>query len=131
MGPLAAAEKHCGIVKEPRGIREQLEALGGTAGEEGVRMIRSLAERDDIVTAVRTGTTVVAWVTEKGVVIYFPGDTELKVLVGADRSIVDAVDEKAMRAGVDVPVVIVEGITGLAATDPDWDGRGDVPLPEP
>ncbi len=86
-------------------------------------MKRSLAEREEIITAVRSRTTVVAWVTEKGVVIYFPGDTELTVLVGADRSIIDAVDEKAMRAGVDVPVVIVEGICGLAAADPEWDGE--------
>ena len=86
-------------------------------------MIRSLAERDDIVTAVRSKTSVVAWVTDKGVVIHFPGDTKLTVLVGADRSILDAVDEKAMRAGVNVPVVVVEGIAGLAAADPEWDGE--------
>ena len=86
-------------------------------------MKRSLEEREEIITAVRSRTTVVAWVTEKGVVIYFPGDTKLTVLVGADRSILDAVDERVMGAGVNVPVVIVEGICGLAATDPEWDGE--------
>ena len=86
-------------------------------------MTRSLAERDEIITAVRSRTTVVAWVTERGVVIHIPGDTELTVLIGADRSILDAVDERAMRAGVDVPVVIVQGICGLAATDPEWAGE--------
>ena len=85
-------------------------------------MRRSLAEREEIITAVRSKTSVVAWVTEKGVVIYFPGDTKLTVVIGADRSIIDAVDERAMSAGVDVPVVVVEGIAGLAATDPKWDG---------
>ena len=64
-----------------------------------------------------------SWVTEKGVVIYNPGDTKLTVLVGADRSFFDAVDERMMEAGVDVPLVVVEGISGLAAIDPEWDGR--------
>ena len=86
-------------------------------------MIRSLAERDEIITAVRSKTSVVAWVTDKGVVIHFPNDTKLTVLVGAHRSILDAVDERAMAAGVNVPVVIVEGICGLAAADPEWNGE--------
>jgi hypothetical protein len=86
-------------------------------------MKRSLAEREEIVTAVRDRTSVVAWVTDKGVVIYNPGDTKLTVLVGADRSFFDGVDERMMEAGVDVPLVVVEGIIGLAATDPKWDGQ--------
>ena len=47
----------------------------------------------------------------------------MTVLVGADRSIFDGVDERMMKAGVDVPLVVVEGISGLAATDPEWDGE--------
>ena len=86
-------------------------------------MKRSLAERNEIVRAVRSRTSIVAWVTDKGVVIYNPNETKLTILVGADRSILDAVDERVMEAGVDVPVAIVEGISGLAATDPEWDGR--------
>jgi hypothetical protein len=27
------------------------------------------------------------------------------------------------KAGVDVPLVVVEGIIGLAASDPEWDGQ--------
>ena len=49
-------------------------------------MKRSLTERNEIVTVVRSRTSVVAWVTEKGVIIYNPAETKLTVLVGADRS---------------------------------------------
>ena len=47
-------------------------------------MKRSLAERNEIVTVVRSRTSVVAWVTKKGVVIFDPNETKLTVLVGAD-----------------------------------------------
>jgi hypothetical protein len=86
-------------------------------------MRRSLAERNEIITVVRSKTSLVAWVTNKGVLIYNPRDTELTVLVGADRSILDAVDTRVMEAGVVVPLAIVEGISGLAAVDPEWDGQ--------
>ena len=86
-------------------------------------MKRSLAEREEIVTVVRSRTSVVAWVTDKGVIIYDPSETKLTVLVGADGSFFDGVDERMMKAGVDVPLVVVEGISGLAAADPKWDGR--------
>ena len=86
-------------------------------------MKRALAERNEIVTVVRSKTSVVAWVTEKGVIIYNPCETKLTLLVGADRSFFDGVDNRMMKAGVDVPLVVVEGIIGLAATDPEWDGR--------
>jgi len=86
-------------------------------------MKRSLAERKEIITAVRSRTTVVAWVTENGVIIYNPCETNLTVLVGADRSFFDGVDQRMMKAGVDVPLVVVEGISGLAATDPEWGGQ--------
>ena len=86
-------------------------------------MKRALAERNEIVTVVRSRLSVVAWVTEKGVIIYDPSVTKLTVLVGADRSFFDGVDERMMKAGVDVPLAIVEGISGLAATDPEWDGQ--------
>ena len=86
-------------------------------------MKRALAERNEIVTVVRSKTSVVAWVTEKGVIIYNPCETKLTVLVGADGSFFDGVDDRMMEAGVDVPLVVVEGISGLAATDPEWDGR--------
>ena len=49
-------------------------------------MKRSLAEMDEIITVVRTRSSVVAWVSDKGVVIYNPGETKLTVLVGADGS---------------------------------------------
>src|ERR1019366_3201909 len=91
--------------------------------EERATMKRSLTERNEIVTVVRSRTSVVAWVTEKGVIIYNPAETKLTVLVGADRSFFDGVDERMMKAGVDVPLVVVEGISGLAATDPEWDGQ--------
>lgn len=86
-------------------------------------MKRVLAEREEIITAVRSKTSIVSWVTEKGVIIYNPNETRPTLLVGADRSILDAVDERVMAAGVDVPLVIVKGISGLAATDPEWDGH--------
>ena len=86
-------------------------------------MKRALAERNEIVTVVRSKTSVVAWVTEKGVIIYNPCETKLTVLVGADGSFFDGVDERMMEAGVDVSLVVVEGISGLAATDPLWDGQ--------
>jgi hypothetical protein len=92
-------------------------------GKERARMKKSLAERNEIVRAVRCRSSVVAWVTKKGIIIYNPHETKLTVLVGADGSILDAVDERVMEAGVDVPLAIVEGISGLAATDPRWDGR--------
>ncbi len=86
-------------------------------------MKRSLAEREEIITEVRDRTAVVAWVTEKGVIIYNPAETKLTLLVGADGSFFDGVDDRMMKAGVDVPLVVVEGISGLAATDPEWDGQ--------
>jgi hypothetical protein len=86
-------------------------------------MKRSLEERKEIVTVVRSKTSVVAWVTENGVIIYDPSETKLTVLVGANISFFDGVDDRMMKAGVDVPLVIVEGIVGLAATDPEWDGQ--------
>lgn len=86
-------------------------------------MKRSLAERKEIITAVRSRTSVVAWVTEKGVIIFNPDDTKLTLLVGAGRSFFDGVDERVMKAGVDVPLAIVEGIIGLAVIDPEWDGQ--------
>jgi len=86
-------------------------------------MKRSLAERNELVTVVRCRSSVVAWVTERGVIIYDPSDTKLTLLVGADGSFFDGVDERMTKAGVDVPLVVVEGISGLAATDPEWDGQ--------
>jgi hypothetical protein len=86
-------------------------------------MKRLLVDRNEIVTVVRSKTSVVAWVTEKGVIIYNPCETKLTVLVGADRSFFDGVDERMMKAGVDVPLAVVEGIIGLAAIDPEWDGQ--------
>ena len=92
-------------------------------GERRATMKRSLEEREEIVTAVRSRTTVVAWVTENGVIIYNPGETKLTLLLGADGSFFDGVDDRMKKAGVDVPLVVVEGIIGLAATDPEWDGQ--------
>ena len=86
-------------------------------------MKRVLAERKEIITAIRSRTSVVAWITERGVIIFDPNETKLTVLVGADGSFFDGVDDRMMRAGVDVPLVVVEGISGLAAIDPEWDGR--------
>ena len=86
-------------------------------------MKSALADRNEIVTVVRSWTSVVAWVTEKGVVIFDPNETKLTVLVRADGSFFDGVDERMMKAGVDVPLVVVEGISGMAATDPEWDGH--------
>ncbi len=86
-------------------------------------MKRSLAEREEIIAAVRSRSSVVAWVTERGVVIYDPSETKLTLLVGADGSFFDGVDDRMRKAGVDVPLVVVEGIIGLVATDPDWDGE--------
>ena len=86
-------------------------------------MKRVLAERKEIITAIRSRTSVVAWITERGVIIFDPNETKLTVLVGADGSFFDGVDDRMMKAGVDVPLVVVEGISGLAATDPEWDGQ--------
>ena len=109
--------------KPPHGIRERREALKGTAeGREG-NDEKVLAERNEIVRVVRSKNSILAWVTDKGVVIYNPNETKQTLLVGADRSILDAVDKRVMEAGVDVPLAIVEGISGLAATDPEWDGQ--------
>ena len=86
-------------------------------------MKRSLKERNELVTVVRSRTSIVAWVTEKGVIIFDPCETKLTLLVGADGSFFDGVDDRMMKAGVDVPLVVVEGISGLAATAPEWDGQ--------
>lgn len=86
-------------------------------------MKRSLAEREEIISVVRSRTSVVAWVTDKGVIIFDPTETKLTMLVGADGSFFDGVNDRMMEAGVDVPLVVVEGVIGLAATDPEWDGQ--------
>ena len=56
-------------------------------------MKRSLKERNELVTVVRSRTSIVAWVTEKGVIIFDPCETKLTLLVGADGSFFDGVDD--------------------------------------
>jgi len=78
----------------------------------------------EIFRAVQSRTSVVAWVTEKGLIFYNPDDTKkLTLPVGADRSFVGGIAKEMLEAGMDVPFLLVEGISGLAATDPEWDGQ--------
>lgn len=86
-------------------------------------MSRKPPGREEVVRLVRSRTSTVAWVTEKGVILYNPDNPErLSLVVGAGRSFVGGIAKEALEAGIDVPFLIVEGISGLAATDPEWDG---------
>jgi hypothetical protein len=75
--------------------------------------MESLTKRE-IVTLVRSGTAVVVWITKNGAVVWTPGH-DLLLLPKTTASFFDEFEHL-------VPLVIVQGKAGIAATDPSWDG---------
>lgn len=80
--------------------------------------------RDEIIRLVWANQTAVVWVTSKGAIVHIPPES-LFLLVGADTSFFD---QQALTDGpgleiTGTPQVIVSGVKGLSAVDPEWDGK--------
>jgi hypothetical protein len=85
--------------------------------------------RAEVIAAVRMG-KVVVWFTEEATFLQEPGPNEKQVAVMLGppeemRAVIRWGWEQARKEypGVMPPLVCVEGVMGIAATDPEWDGR--------
>ena len=97
--------------------------------QEQARTMPPFAEgsRDEIIRLVWANQTAVVWVTSKGAIVHIPTQS-LSLLAGADTSFFDqqALTDGPFFEGLEVtgtPQVIVSGVKGLSAVDPEWEGK--------
>lgn len=77
--------------------------------------------KEEIIALVKGNVAVIAWVTEKGAIIRIP-EEGLRLAVGAGVLFITEFFKDPNFLQMGIPFVIVEGVSGLAATDPYWDG---------
>jgi len=70
--------------------------------------------KEEIVSLVREGKTAIAWITSKGALVYIP-QHPVGCIAGVDASFFN-------DPNFPEPVIVVDGVKGLAAVDPEWDG---------
>jgi len=97
--------------------------------QEQARATPPFAEgsRDEVIRLVRANQIAVVWVTSKGAIVHIPTQP-LSLLAGEDASFFD---RQALTdgpffedlEGTDTPQMIVTGVKGLSAVDPEWDGK--------
>jgi len=83
---------------------------------DGIELLNN-PTKDEIIDLVRSNSAVVVWITKRGAIVRVPG-RDLLLLPSTDANFFN--DPDLRRPGV--PIVLVHGNSGLAATDPSWDG---------
>ena len=68
----------------------------------------------EVVRLVKEGNTAIAWITSKGALVYIPTQP-VGCIAGVDASFFD-------DSTFPEPVLVVDGVKGLSAVDPKWDG---------
>jgi len=69
----------------------------------------------EVVRLVKEGNTAIAWITSKGALVYIPTQP-VGCIAGVDASFFD-------DSTFPEPVLVVDGVKGLSAVDPKWDGK--------
>ena len=73
--------------------------------------------KEEIVRLVKEGNIAVAWITSKGALVHIPthDGTIFGWFAGVDAAFFNNPDFPE-------PVLVVDGVKGLSAVDPEWDG---------
>ena len=79
----------------------------------------NVMSKKDIVEIIQKGLAAVVWITEKGAILQLPGEKGLYLMENKTRS---SFEEDPYYNRPDSPCILIDGITGLASTDPEWDG---------
>lgn len=69
----------------------------------------------EVVRLIKEGNTAIAWITSKGALVYIPTQP-VGCIAGVDASFFD-------DSTFTEPVLVVDGVKGLSAVDPKWDGK--------
>ena len=79
--------------------------------------------KDEIIKAVQERKTAIAWHLSEAIIVYIPDHAEaiaIRKQSENDETASAILQEAAVEAGI--PVLEVQGHSGIAATDPHWDG---------
>jgi hypothetical protein len=83
----------------------------GRRGEKQMAMGKVTPTKAEVVRLVKEGNSAVAWVTAKGAIVHVPTQPA-GLIAGVTATFFEG-----------TPVVVVSGVRGLSAIDPEWDGQ--------